>query len=862
MSDMKMYNILDSFGGTNPKDNPTSSQTLADPIFESIDAQYGLVETVNALEEKYVSFKEASDNKDKEKTKKAEDPRGISTDTRGSEITSDPTVNKLLTKARIARPQAKSDLEAILYHVSKQDDELDRARDREEELHQAILQQQNINSEQEKRLRTINAKVASGELSDKDAAQQAIDVAKATDAQRQSAAKPTKQEPKKVVPIQKSQDTTTTTSSPKITKTNAAGAGGGRISAIGQYAQNIGKGNAANDWAKDLVAEESIVEEGYFKNVDVFINDNITAIKSFKNEAWKKSVQLNFPDNRQLVLSRATIEKFIQGISSINPESRNAWIGHVLSNAGNLTAYITSLETDLGKTHYYFYNVSPEQAVHAQSLGLKQSKSGNWYSLNVPNPIADKEFGPGKKWQPKTPGTPAPSTEFEIEESLGKNKMTKFNSIIEAINYVEEGKKLKDKKQFDDSAETGDYYLTDKGNKVIKTKTGIKHEKVHAADKEDDDDLEESVKPDFLDVDKDGNKKEPFKKAVKDKEQVEEATEFGDTIKNSEGKMTKVKVKEGKDAIRNHPIYTTKEAWDHYAQELAEQEAVDESLLEPVVDAVQELDEIAKLAGLTPKMESSCSSCGCADCKCESLDEAATRKDFRMVANLIKQIPDGAKRKELTHHHSGIFKAQNPNFSHEKFCKACGVDECDYNMATQPTAVIVGEEEMDEGNEFTKARLDAIAQGADTFSVSGKTYNVSGDTSNEKTQVEESTVVTEDVNVNVSASGEEDVVNLIRKLSGMPVIAIQTPQAEEACGTCGSSPCGCDQAVDEEREIELANTPHEQTAPIGAAIPSGGDLGRSKKMYKKEYPGDNPMAVAESEELWKTYESMVSDLKA
>jgi hypothetical protein len=30
------------------------------------------------------------------------------------------------------------------------------------------------------------------------------------------------------------------------------------------------------------------------------------------------------------------------------------------------------------------------------------------------------------------------------------------------------------------------------------------------------------AKPDFLDVDKDGNKKEPFKKAVKDKKQVDE----------------------------------------------------------------------------------------------------------------------------------------------------------------------------------------------------------------------------------------------------------------------------------------------------------------------------------------------------
>ena len=37
--------------------------------------------------------------------------------------------------------------------------------------------------------------------------------------------------------------------------------------------------------------------------------------------------------------------------------------------------------------------------------------------------------------------------------------------------------------------------------------------------------VEEAAKPDFLDVDKDGDKKEPFKKAVKDKEAKKEKTE-------------------------------------------------------------------------------------------------------------------------------------------------------------------------------------------------------------------------------------------------------------------------------------------------------------------------------------------------
>jgi hypothetical protein len=302
---------------------------------------------------------------------------------------------------------------------------------------------------------------------------------------------------------------------------------------------------------------------------------------------------------------------------------------------------------------------------------------------------------------------------------------------------------------------------------------------------------------------------------------------------------------------------------------------MDEAVMTPMVDAVQELDEIAKLAGLPVK---TCEACNCNPCKCEEsmmdesmIDEAATRKDFRMVADLIKNIPDKEKRKELAHHHAGIFKQQNPRFKHDVFCKACGVDECG-SMAA-PATIVVGEahcpacdcspckcdesmmeDEMDEGNEFSGALAKAKAVGAKEFEVDGKKYTVK-----------------EDINVNVSATGEEDVVNLIRKLSGMPVIAIQAPQAEEACGTCGSSPCGCEAVAEQmedgpkDRNIDHTNTPREEQAGADAAFPGGTDLNRPKKSYSdKPFRGDNPMAVSEAkeEQLWKAYESMINDIKA
>lgn len=50
-----------------------------------------------------------------------------------------------------------------------------------------------------------------------------------------------------------------------------------------------------------------------------------------------------------------------------------------------------------------------------------------------------------------------------------------------------------------------------------------------------------------------------------------------------------------------------------------------------------------------------------------------TRKHFQQVADLIKQIPDEAKRKELAQHHAGVFKSQNPRFDHSRFYAAAGV---------------------------------------------------------------------------------------------------------------------------------------------------------------------------------------------
>jgi len=361
------------------------------------------------------------------------------------------------------------------------------------------------------------------------------------------------------------------------------------------------------------------------------------------------------------------------------------------------------------------------------------------------------------------------------------------------------------------------------------------------------------------------------------------------------------KVAEGKEAIRQHPIYTDKDAWDHYKKELDEQEMMD-----GVRDVQQELDEIAKLAGVPI----ACPKCSSAPCKCEEsvmderadlpsvnvntplshelsdahcvvcneapcvcseemimdetmIDEAATRKDFRKVAELIRNIEDKVKRLELATHHADIFKQQNPRFSHEKFYKAAGVDECDWNM--NPSMTPVEEAEMEEGNEFSGALAKARAAGAKEFEVDGKKYTVK-----------------EDINLNVSAVGEEDVVNLIRKLSGMEAIKTVTDKisaiTDQACPACGSTDCGCEEELDEQqsnhnvvnrmkRDVENLNTPREDYAAADITTMTGTGLDKKKTEIEFAPPiGDNPLQAKKKHgeigegALWKQYEDMLNEI--
>ena len=61
-----------------------------------------------------------------------------------------------------------------------------------------------------------------------------------------------------------------------------------------------------------------------------------------------------------------------------------------------------------------------------------------------------------------------------------------------------------------------------------------------------------------------------------------------------------------------------------------------------------------------------------------TLEASVSRKHFQQVADLLRNIPDEAKRKEMAMHHASIFAQQNPRFDIQRFGQAAGVDlsEC------------------------------------------------------------------------------------------------------------------------------------------------------------------------------------------
>lgn len=271
-------------------------------------------------------------------------------------------------------------------------------------------------------------------------------------------------------------------------------------------------------------------------------------------------------------------------------------------------------------------------------------------------------------------------------------------------------------------------------------------------------------------------------------------------------------------------------SYGHYCKDVVECGAPINSHL----GGVSELDEIAALAGIpAPMAETDVQhEIGLERSSLEDLDEADMEEGNAFTGKLAATSP------------GENFKLGNKSYKDNSAIEEAG---------------------MSEGNEFSGALAAAKASGAKEFEVAGKRYTVK-----------------EDVNLNLTASGDQDVINLIARLAGIPGMEVPTPEGNPILQTQPQDlpmdavtaiaqgviePAeddgfvGPGTEVDEERDPEYVNSPREQTAGIDAAIPSGNDLHATKRAYKIAQPGDNPMAVAEAKDTsWGKYTSMLKSL--
>jgi len=335
------------------------------------------------------------------------------------------------------------------------------------------------------------------------------------------------------------------------------------------------------------------------------------------------------------------------------------------------------------------------------------------------------------------------------------------------------------------------------------------------------------------------------------------------------------KVTEGKEAIRHHPIYTDKDAWNHYKKELDEQEMMD-----GVRNVQQELDEIAKLAGVPI----ACPKCSSAPCQCNE-----------ELASVNTETP-------LSHELSGTHCVQ----CNESPCSCSHEEELD-ELTAPPRAVPSGkkstfdpsalkapgsrpstpmantsrlnapaddleEDEMEEGNEFSGALAKAKATGAKDFEVGGKRYTVKEAQEKLDEQVSQ---------LSIQADGV-DAVRILQMLSGLKANDEEQQPVEPAANqnVGQQQPMGVapEEELDEQhsnhnvinrgkRPVENLNTPREDYAAADITTMTGTGLDKKKTEIEFAPPiGDNPLQAKKKHgeigeaALWKQYEAMLNEI--
>ena len=351
--------------------------------------------------------------------------------------------------------------------------------------------------------------------------------------------------------------------------------------------------------------------------------------------------------------------------------------------------------------------------------------------------------------------------------------------------------------------------------------------------------FDESSKPDFLDIDKDGDKKEPMKKAAADKEktstneeQVDEvgtlgAMAVGAAIQGNHMDHSKISAKYMKDKA------------GHYAQAPAKPK------FNPYVFNVQQ-----------PEQNSTSSSASnmrnkakfySEDANKQTLDEES-KPDFLDIdkdgdkKEPMKKAATDKKKQGVTEAKLGAIEAYGvrgmKSTPWRKTFKSQAAFEA-WLEKNESNVEVHGTRKLDESVAESKlAECGGMSYDQD----SGMSINTSVDTrTGSKT-----------VSVTASGNSADDLMQIL-KLAGMNSDASSTEPTSSSVKVM-SMPMGYGvfghSHEDQEIEETYANEPDEQIQPVDTQLQQGTDLNRQKPMYKHSYrQGDNPMAMQEAREL-------------
>ena len=167
------------------------------------------------------------------------------------------------------------------------------------------------------------------------------------------------------------------------------------------------------------------------------------------------------------------------------------------------------------------YGKKGEEVMHATATKIAKKKAESVEPLDTDEEIAevfDADAKVGDKKKTSSGVATKTATGMKHEKTYSKD--------------ADDSDEPKAKKKVKEEMKVGDKKKSATGGTIEKTATGIKHTggknySGKTAEKEEKKNVKEAAKPDFLDIDGDGDKKEPMKKAASDKKKDAPAAKKG-----------------------------------------------------------------------------------------------------------------------------------------------------------------------------------------------------------------------------------------------------------------------------------------------------------------------------------------------